>query len=135
MIPPKTQREIQSFFNSSENPNGDDGWLWEISALGKSEVSKLSMKILRQKQNIDSDFRESKTPRDMIPKLNAWDIIKEKNINTLHDNIIEGEENHNESSIRPSFDKEKYMKNNWINNRTKLQLDQFQNNESNIDFY
>ena len=78
MIPPKTQREMQSFFNSSENVIGDDGWLWEISALGKSEISKMSMKILRQKQNIDSDFRESKTPRDMIPRLNAYDVVKEK---------------------------------------------------------
>lgn len=69
------------------------------------------MKILRQKQKIDSDFRESKTPRDNIPKLNAWDIVKEKSITAIHDNLAEGEENHNESSIRPSFDKEKYMKN------------------------
>jgi hypothetical protein len=44
--------------------------------------------------------------------------------------MVEGEEDHNESSIKPSIDKEKYMKNNCINHRTKLQLDQVQNQES-----
>lgn len=89
--------------------NTSDQYSCEISALGKStNAGKKSLKMLRKRQNIDTDFREAKTPRDIIPKLSAWDAVREKDITDL----IDEEENHNESTVRPSFDKEKYMKNN-----------------------
>jgi hypothetical protein len=42
--------------------------------------------MLRKKQTIDTDFRESKTPRDHIPKLSTWDVVKEKDIKTIKTN-------------------------------------------------
>jgi hypothetical protein len=123
-MPPKTQRQLQSFMFGQKS---GDQYSCDMSALGKSSnAGKKSLKMLRKKYPVDADFRESKTPRDMIPKLSAWDIVKEKDVTE----ITGGDEDPNESNIRPSFDKEKYMKNNCINNRTKLQLDQVQNNES-----
>lgn len=127
MIPPKTQRELQSFNACSQL--GGEQYSCDISALGKSELaSKKSLKMIRQ-QHLNHDFRESKTPRDHVPKLNAWEYVKEKNAEQVTE-LLDCEEEHNESCIKPSFDKEKYMKNNCINNRTKLQLDQVQNKES-----
>lgn len=90
-----------------------------------------SLRLLRHRQNIDTDFRESKTPRDNIPKLNAWEVVREKNVDQMSE-VVDEDTEHNESNIRPYFDKEKYMKNNCINNRTKLQLDQVQNQESTL---
>lgn len=37
---------------------------------------------------------------------------------------------HQEGNYKPHFDKDKYMKNNCINQKTKLQLDQVQSQES-----
>lgn len=114
MIPPKTQRDTV-FFNACmpiENSN-------DLSALGKSVFSTKNLKL--GKSRLANDLRESKTPRDIVPKLHVWEGVREKG--------IEGEISQDDS-IRPEFDKEKYMKNNCINNRTKLQLDQVQNHES-----
>ena len=74
-------------------------------------------------------MRESKTPRDHIPKLNAWEMVKERNLEQMEEGK-EPEEEHCDSHTKPSFDKERYMKNNCINHRTKLQLDQVQSQES-----
>jgi hypothetical protein len=68
-------------------------------------TGKKSLRMLRKKQNIDTDFRESKTPRDHIPKLSAWDIVKEKDIRTLKNNHKEASSkfipsNSNRPSIR-----------------------------------
>lgn len=141
MIPPKTQRDAVIFNSSSTGL--DDCYSGNISAIGKSGISKKSLKISKMKDEFDTDFRESKTPRDAVPKLNAWDVVKEKTIDAIHEvtntkpelllysaNKPGKEEDHNESYVRPSFDKEMYMKHNCINNRTKLQLDQIQNKES-----
>ena len=85
-------------------------------------------KVLKNIQNQELDLRESKTPRDMVPKLNAWDVVKERDMG----DISSTQDEHSENNIKSYFDKEKYMKNNWINNRTKLQLDHIQSNESKI---
>lgn len=39
MIPPKTQREMQSFFNASAQVTGEEGYSCDISALGKSDFA------------------------------------------------------------------------------------------------
>lgn len=129
-MPPKTQRQLQSFMFGQKSTA--EQYFCDVSNinLGKSVTShnnnKKSLKMLRKvHKNVDADFRESKTPRGVIPKLNAWDVVKEKGVNE----IMVTEEEHNESNIRPSFDKERYMKNNCINHRTKLQLDHRQSNE------
>lgn len=62
-------------------------WFEFTIALDQSDqIGKKSLRMLRKNQNIDTDFRESKTPRDNIQKLNAWDIVKEKDMRTLQNN-------------------------------------------------
>lgn len=39
MMPPKTQREMQSFFNASTQVAGEEGYSCDISALGKSDFA------------------------------------------------------------------------------------------------
>lgn len=107
MIPPKTQREMESFFNTSSDITRNEGYACDLSNIVNN---KNSLKMLHQK-NIETELRESKTPRDNVPKLNAWEPVKEKTVHQVND-MVTGEEEHNESHVRPSFDKAMYMKNN-----------------------
>ena len=117
---------MQSFMFGQSNAS--DQYSCEISALGRSSnVAKKSFKVLRRQKEIDHEFRESKTPRESIPTLNEWEIVKEKDIKDFAHNkrnndlsankegeIVNNTDYHDQSerSINPSFDKEKYMKNN-----------------------
>ena len=95
--------------------------------MAKSNI--LSRKHLKRKNRPDFELRESKTPRDHIPKLNAWEAVKEKVV----ENFKKGTQDEEEKA-KLHFDKEKYMKKNCINHKTKLQLDQIQMHESKLSF-